>query len=245
MVLGRNLLNFNAETRSRWCWGEPSSHVYESVELDQCGSGHAKWEATIDLLTRTWRRGEETGALDAEGLARLLASDSDLNAERLEDREGIEALLSVLESLGNGTFYPARHHAYYFERPFHASYQHFTLGMGLGPPLVVLWCLVWPVYLVVRRKAYRGARASPGKVYLVTLGVVVAADALCILLHVIFSPGPVSELMEWLLGLVNLPALILLGTVEYISGAVMWATLCSIVAALRARRQLSASAEAR
>jgi hypothetical protein len=56
--------------------------------------------------------------------------------------------------------------------------------------------------------------------------------------------------MELLLGLVNLPGLILLSndvltSIIYITSAMLWATLFSIVAALRARRQMSASAEAR
>jgi len=240
-------INAVAETGPRWRWVFPRTHSYDSVCIAR--KADKNWELHIDLASRTWRLGDETGPLDAAALDRLMPADQWSQPDSATRDERLAHLVSVLESMGNGSFPPARHHGYASEKPFRAYYSHGTLGMSMGLPFLGLWCLVWPVYLVVCRRAYRGVRASPGKVYLVTLGVVVAADALCSLLHVMFSPGPVAELMEFLSALVNLPAAVLLGNyvltpIGFVTGAVLWATLLSIVAAFRARRRLLASADA-
>jgi hypothetical protein len=238
-----------AETCPRWRWVFPRNHAYQYVGLTR--QADENWELHIYPASRTWRLGDETGVLDADALDRLMPADRWAEPNGATRGERLAHLLSVLESLGNGTFYPTNHDEYVFEKPFPARYQHFTLGIGLGLALVLgPWCAIWLVFLVVRGKAYRGVRASPGKVYLVTLGVVAAADALWSLVYVMLSPGPVAELMELLLGLVNLPGLILLSndvltSIIYITSAMLWATLVSIIAALRARRQMSAPAEAR
>jgi len=233
------VLHLRAETTPQWHWARPRNHRYESVAL-RIMAGENK-PATLDLPAGTWRSGAESGALDEDALARLVAADAGPTTLPTEFRTQIKGVLELLHDLRDGNARPPRHHSHNLESPVHASYQHFTSGRNYGVFAVWAWLGVWPFSFLVPAVRSRRGWLSPLRIYLLALAVTLALDGLLFLIGSLSSPGPLAELVELLLAMVNLPAWVVLGGrgvlswTGFVFGALGWATLLS-AGTLTARR---------
>jgi len=123
-----------------------------------------------------------------------------------------------------------RHHGYTIDGSYQGHYQHFTTGINAAVIGLLVWVLAWPRYLwTPLRFAYR---APLRRVYMKTAALMLALDALIILIGWASSPGPISEAMEFLLAAVNLPVWILAGDRVPISilllGFLTWGNLFTL-----------------
>lgn len=228
-------LHLNTETAPQWYWVHPRNHRYDNVTLKIIAGTHS--EATVNLQAGTWQAGPEKGSVHVDGLARLFAPR---DAAMVPDqyRQQVEAVVAILHALRDGTAPPVMHHGHQVESPFRASYQHSSPGADYGFSALWVWLTLWPLCLLVVAAQSRRSRFTPILAFLITLAVMAALDTALIVVGMIFSPGPVSELMEFLLGLINAPAMIVLGPMMggwalLVLGALGWATVISIVVLIK------------
>jgi len=216
----------------------PRNHRYRQAEIT-CSdwTDERKDDRTIriDLVGNTWSSGEGRGALNVDELARLITFGRYADAGDAELRRKMQSLLDSFQQMSQGTFLRPQHHGHYTESPIRASYQHFTSGGNWGLTAVFLWCLVWPAYLFVFKPPASSRWFTPRKAFLVTLGLVVVLDLIVVATKKVFSPGAISETMEFLMGVINLPTWLLAGDRAVFSwtgwafGALGWAVLVSLV----------------
>jgi hypothetical protein len=204
--------------------------------------------ATVDLPGGTWRCGSESGDLDEDALARLVAPDADPATLPTNFRTQVKGVLKLLHALRDGTAKPPRHHMYRLESPVRASYQHFTCGRNYGFFAVLAWLAAWPLSFFAPATRSKRGRLSPLRIYFLTLVVMLAINAVLFLIGSLSSPGPIAELVEFLLGLVNLPAWVLAGYPGVLTwmgpvlGALGWATVVSVARLIKRRAQNSHAA---
>ncbi len=223
------------ETSPQWYWARPRNHRYEHLTLKIIAGTHSR--ATVNLQAGTWQAGSEKGTVDIDGLARLLAPrDAAMVSDQY--RGQVEAVLAILHALRDGTAPAVMHHGHEVESPFRAFYQHGTPGVSYGFFGIYLWLGLWPLFLLVARFQVRMGRVGPLGAYLLTLAIMAALDGALLGVAAIFSPGPVSELVEFLLGLINAPAMIVLepmmgGWILFVLGALGWATFVSMAIVMK------------
>ena len=184
------------------------------------------------------------GKLDADSLVRLATEYDDARAASPEMLEQVQALLTSLREMHEGRFLRPMHHTHDVETPFHASYSHFTSGANYGLYAVFAWLLIWPAYLVLFRRASVWRGLTPGRAFLQTGGVVIAIDVTLIGIHRVFSTGNTSQVIEFLLGVLNMPAAIVLAVLDHpfafsgtvlAIGAVGWSVIASVAVLLKRR----------
>jgi len=224
-------LRLRAETPPRWHWGPPRNHRYETATLEIMGEQDQT--VALDLRRGTWRRGSEAGRLDRESLTRLVAAEADRSSLPAGLDTQVGAVLDLLHALRDGKAEPPRHHGWSVDTPFQASVWHFTSGSNYGLVAACAWLGLWPLAFLIPAARAKRRRLSPMRIYLLALAVVFALNGLLLLTQRIFSPGAVAEGTESLIGLVNLPALVLLreridlSWFGIVLGPFGWATLIS------------------
>jgi hypothetical protein len=227
-----------AETEPQWYWVQPENHRYRHMSLEILG--YADTKADVNLLAGTLQAGSHNENLDVDGLAKLIVPHS---TPVLHDdfRTQISGVLALLYQFRDGTAPRPRHHPHSIDSPVHASIQHFTTGANRGFIVMWLWIGAWPLALLAQTARSHQGWCNPLLAYLITLALVVTIDAVLIGIGMAFSPGPISELMEFLLGLLNCPGLMVLGERFFslaglVLGALSWATLASMATLVVARQ---------
>lgn len=232
LEIGESLIfvTLAAETDPAWRWRYPSNHTYQQATLTILDD--TERTAQLDLARGTWTSGSRDGQLDADGLARLLDPDQGVATTRpVLPAEG-QSLLHSLRQMHTGRFLRPRHIPYSSAGPG-VSFTHFTFGQNCGGHAVLAWLLAWPVCLALlwRRSAERGR--VPAQVFVMTGAVVVTLDLVFIGVDALAPAGGVSETMELLLGLVNLPAVFVMSGRSFQTwmglafAAVSWSVLLS------------------
>jgi hypothetical protein len=222
-----------AETEPEWCWACPRNYRYQQATLTIIDE--SKRTVQLDLAKGAWACGDEKGQLDAGELSRLIAGrrsgTATSDAAMLQHEQ---YLLNTLQQLRDGAFFRPRHHSYYVQNPLRASFQHFTSGLNCGLFAVAAWLLAWPVCLVFFRQPSTSRWLTPARAFFITGGIVVLLDLLFIGVHALFSPGVISEVMEFMIALLNMPAWIILDGgsgrtwLGLVFGAVSWSVLISV-----------------
>lgn len=228
-----SFVSLRAETNPEWRWAYPRNHRYQRATMTILNEGERTVQ--LDLARGTWTCGDDEGHLNARGLSRLLAaSRRNITATSPNMLQQEKSLLKSLHQIHVGEFLRPRHHSYHMDDPLRASFQHFTSGQNWGLYGVFAWLLAWPVYLVFFKPPSSSRWLTPRRGFLVTGGTVVALDLIFISIDALFSPGDISEAMAFLIGLLNVPALIVLGDRSVATwlglafGAVTWSVLISV-----------------
>jgi hypothetical protein len=197
-------LRVDAETEPRWYWIKPRNHSYNdvifSVNSSKCIRGN--------LQTGTWGKGTDSGKLDIPGLARMINPKEPLTPEY---RRQLQSILENLNALHKGTFYLPRHYPYHFDKPINMQCSHFTPGSNYGFWGLLIWIGIWPVCMVFSKRPQNDLTRSPVKVFVITILIVVFINTALVLVWKLFSPGPVSEIIECVISLVNSPSSLILG----------------------------------
>jgi hypothetical protein len=210
-------------------------------------SDESERKVQLDLTEGTWTCGPDKGELDASGLSSILIEGRNAQAPSPAMLQQEESLLSSLHQMHAGEFLRPRHHTYHVDIPIRAFYQHFTIGRNCGLYAVFMWLLVWPVYLALSRQPSTSRWLAPTRVFFLTGCFVITLDLLFAGIHGLFSPGSISEAMELLIGLLNMPAWIVLGERSALTwlgmafGAVSWSVLLSMAAVFMSPAQRHAS----
>ena len=226
-------LRVRAETRPRWYWAKPGNHQYRHATVDSIS--RADSATSFDLAAGTWRSSLTEGTSDRDGLVHLVMPDSGAAVPSPDCQRQIDAVQELLHSLRDGTAPRPRHHTHYVESPIRASYTHFTPGRNYGFFVLCAYLAVWPICLLLLRGRSGPGAFRPFISYLLSIAVVGALDATFILIAMNFSPGPVAEFMEFMIAMTNFPAWVIFGDrlvlslPGYIMGALLWATLVSMV----------------
>jgi hypothetical protein len=195
-------LRIRAETKPRWYWIEPRNHIYGDITLNIDSGKIIKG----NLRAGTWDKDSDSGKLDIPGLARMIAPKEPLTAEY---RSQLQGILENLDALHKGTFYPPRHHTYYFDKPVKMSCSQGTDGTNYSFIGLLAWIGIWPVCMFVSKRPQKVLLHSPIKAFFITFFIVVTVNLLLILIWKVFSPGPISEILEFVIVVLNFPASLL------------------------------------
>jgi hypothetical protein len=235
-------VSIEAQTPPSWRWIPPRNHKYQKATMT-ISSPDVEKAVVINLVDGTWRRDGDAGVLDSDSILRLITFGNDTELSSMPLEAQVQGLLDQLQQLRSGTFLPARHHTHQMDKPFLAYYQHFTIGWNVGPYGIFVWLMVWPVWLLLERPKTPGRWLTPLRAFTLTLAIVAGLDLLFGGIAIAFSPGAVSEMMEMLVGVVNLPAAIVLGDREASSwiglafGALSWSVIVSMIVIFRNSRE--------
>lgn len=234
--------HFAARADAVWYWIWPRSVKYRQLSLELFQE--QKKTVEFDLMKHQWSADGAVGPVDEASLRHLLLPDEKVRAKDANLSVQLTAFMTFLDQLAEGTVAGPRHHSCQMPPPLNGRFYHFASGGGYGVFALFAWLLVWPLrlFLLPTWIPVPGV-ASPRKVFLLTIGIVIAMDAALIAVAFVASPSGITEAMESLLGLVNAPTLILLGDRSvftpwgYGFGAISWAIVSSAVAGLRRTRE--------
>jgi len=236
-------VDLDADSRPVWCWRYPDNHVYQTVTMEVLTFGEqtdAERTVQVDLANDTWASDGDQGRLDADSLARLVMGADDAGALNPASLQPVESLLDTFHQMSTGTFLRPRHHPYSVDDSDwnSAVYTHFTGEIPVWLWMIGVWLLVWPAYLFLFKQPRAPGRMTPRKTFVTTAVTVVILDLAMVGVHIMFSPGDISEEMELLIAVLNLPAWLALGDYGVRSwlgmafGAVSWSVLASLVVLL-------------
>jgi len=229
-------LRVHAKTKPQWYWARPQKHQYSDADLETWGDSDQ--QATLNLSAGTLELHSVRSPLDVDRLARFVAPHVKTKG-RDELRAQVNAVLPFLYGLRDGTAPRPRHHMYCVDSPVRATILHSTAGENYGVFAAFAWISIWPLLLLaMKSKAFFGLRGAR-MAYLATLASITMIDAALICVGMMFSPGPVSELVEVFLALANLPAWTMFGERLVLSwlglafGALCWAGLVSMTVLMK------------
>lgn len=238
-----NYIIVQAETEPRWCWIEPFNHRYTRASLELI-EAETQAPIAVDLARGTWAFTSEKGTLDADSIASLLNS---LTGPAGSPRSRVFAagLLEILIKLRDGKFGRPQHHSYQVQAPFPATYQHFTTGQNYGLAGAGLIIFTWPlVILLTEGRKGAGLKIGALPVYAMTLICTLLLNMMLGAIAMASGSGKTSESIEFLLGIANFPAVILMGNAVLswsgcVAGPVLWATIVSAIVLIRSSRKAS------
>jgi len=230
-------VNFKATAPATWHWTRPRSITYEQVAAKVFSEKESSVQ--IDLLKSRWTTADQSGPLDESSLRLVLFQGQQISDTDVDLNAGIRAFMHFLDQLKDGSLPGPRHHTYTTQKPIQGSFNHFSGGSNYGLFGLFGWLLLWPVYLLLPSGASSHAGLTPRWAFVLTLAFVALVDAVAIGVAHLFSPSGISEAMEFVIGMTNLPTYLILGDravfspLGYAFGAIAWATIVSIFVLLR------------
>jgi hypothetical protein len=184
-------IRFRSETKPTWSQNIPSNFSYDYIEL----TINYKTKAIVYFPSLKCRYGTKESTFSKELLKELLTTDSEAKSDTITS-EQLDQLFEFITSAGDGTLPKPRHHPYYVESPYHASFVHFLLGFSFGRGFCILILIIGGLLWLVgfSRMKHESSRVSEHQPATRLISIVVIA---VLINYGLFFGGGIFGLFRW------------------------------------------------